>query len=38
MRDVNEALEIFDQLTDAQKRNALAYLKELENNTRKGAA
>lgn len=36
MRDVTEALEIFDQLTDEQKRHALEKLLELQNG--KGAA
>lgn len=38
MRDVTEAMEIYDSLTDEEKKNALAYLRELENNTRRGAA
>lgn len=36
MRDVTDALEIFDQLTDDQKRDALGKLLELKND--KGAA
>lgn len=36
MRDATEALEIFDQLTDEQKRDALEKLRELVQD--KGAA
>lgn len=36
MRDVTEAMEIYDSLTDEQKVIALAYLRELNNG--KGAA
>lgn len=36
-RDVTEALELFDRLTDEQKKDALAYMREKVNKT-KGAA
>ena len=36
MRDATEALEIFDQLTDEQKLDALEHLRKIE--AEKGAA
>lgn len=33
MRDVSEAIEIFDQLTDEQKRDALEKLRQLMMDT-----
>lgn len=36
MRDVTEAMKIYDSLTDEQKKIALAYLMEKEK--KKGAA
>lgn len=36
MRDVTEALDIFDQLTDEQKRDALEHLRKTQKG--KGAA
>lgn len=38
MRDVTEAIELFDQLTEDQKDDALAFLAALSGETRKGAA
>lgn len=36
-RDVTEALDLFDRLTDEQKKDALAFLREKVNNE-KGVA
>lgn len=38
MRDVSEALEIFDSLTKEQQEEALKKLRDLASETRKGAA
>lgn len=38
MRDVTEALELFDELTEEQKEDALAFLLALSGETRKGAS
>lgn len=38
IRDVTEALEIFDRLTDEQKQDALAFLRTLQQNNEKGVA
>ena len=37
-RDVTEALDIFDTLTDEQKQDALAFFRTLQQNNDKGAA
>lgn len=38
MRDVTEAMDIYDSLTDEEKKNALACLRELKKEKKEGAA